>query len=113
MQIYLCSIIAATALYFTFVSTAHAQSCGTFECNGNVNDFFVYSGGALVRTDLDESTLNCTLDQGVFMTLKKSHANYDAVFSTLLSHYMAGKKIQIRIIENSVGCEVGYVRSFQ
>ncbi len=47
------------------------------------------------------------------MRLGITNANYDAVFSILLSHYMAGKKTQIRIIENSIGCEVGYVRSFQ
>lgn len=56
MRKYFMYLAVGAALAAAISGAANAQSCGAIECNGHVNDFFAYSGGLLLRTDLDEST---------------------------------------------------------
>jgi hypothetical protein len=103
-----------TALGLTLLSssgTALAE-CEPTLCTGLVYELYVRSAGDLrVQTTGNESLLNCTPDQGVFLTLSPAAAaNFKDVYALLLAANVAGKEVTIRIVEGSNPCAILYVR---
>ena len=104
--------LAATVLALVAMTgPAAAGGCVAGSCNDVVNDLFVHGSGVYLRTAGDETQLNCTLAEGFFMLLKKTHTNYEAVYAALLTAHTNRAPIFIRVVEGSADCEVSYVRS--
>lgn len=92
-------------------------ACSAIACTGKGKEVLlsIYpnsSGSIYLQGGAQRNNLNCTLREGHYMTLKKTHANFDEIFSTLLTGIAMNKRMTIRIKTGSPDCEVSYVRMF-
>ena len=60
----------------------------------------------------DRSNLNCTLNQGIFVTLEPSHARFKEIYAAILYAMATNKRLIVRISEGSSNCAVSYVRAY-
>ena len=102
---FLAVLVSAGALFSTPVSAG----CSTDRCINEVDALFISATGVRLTTEGDESSLNCTLQSGLYLTLGLSHPNYDALVAMLITAYQTHEIINIRIVENTPNCEVSYV----
>lgn len=87
-----------------------ADQCTSWGCRSKVSVIYTRADGdILIGTPLNEKLANCTPVSGVYFTLKPDAQNAREVYSSVLSAYMSGKKIQLRIKEGTSGCEISYV----
>lgn len=101
-----------TMMQFVLSEDARAD-CGGGSClDVEITDFYVDANGLFIMTSGDETLLDCTFPgQENLIQLKTSHANYDAVYSALLTFYIQGTNVNvIRILNGSNPCEIAYVR---
>ncbi|WP_330961512.1 hypothetical protein [Photobacterium sp. 53610] len=107
-------VILIIVLFFT---PSVWSACYQNQCNGVGKDVLasVYPSGAgniYLEAPAGKEKLNCKLVEGYYMTLKKTHPVFDAMYSTILTALSTKKKLTVRVIEHSEGCEVMYVRMF-
>ncbi|WP_152547950.1 hypothetical protein [Photobacterium galatheae] len=103
-------------MLFLFSSTTWA-ACSPNQCHGIGKDVLVSvypsgTGHIYLEAPADKGKLNCQLVEGHYMTLKNTHPVFEAMYSTILTALSTQKKLTVRIVENSEGCEVMYVRMF-
>jgi len=102
-------IITTFLLSVSSSSFGAGSYCDTWGCIGTITTLYTTTGGkTYVGMDADEKLANCAPESNVYFTLKNDAD--DRVYSSLLSSYVSGKKIQLRVSEGSVGCIISYVR---
>lgn len=92
-------------------------ACSAIACTGKGKDVLlsIYPNGhgsIYLQAPAERAKLDCSLVDGHYMTLKKTHPNFDEIFSTALAGMAMNKQMTIRIKAGSAGCEVSYVRMF-
>lgn len=91
-----------------FNSTAFA-GCSSTRCVGAIERLYINSAGNLfIASDGDETSLDCTAQNGVYMTLPASDPNFDRKYALLLTAYSLGQDVGIRIVNGSSNCAVSY-----
>ena len=63
-----------------------------------------------IDVNANKNTLNCTLSQGVFITLLPSNKRLSEIYSMLLSANIAEKRVRLRIKDGSAECELIYAQ---
>jgi len=102
--------IAALIMFLSITASAE-DKCTTWGCISTLNELYTKSSGVVyIATPLDETKANCTPHSGVYFTLRPEVSGYKEIYSSLLAAYMSDKKIQLRITEGTIGCEINYVR---
>jgi hypothetical protein len=66
------------------------------------------SGGAWIKTSGNEALANCTVDSNVYLRLNQTEG-FSQIYATLLAAQLSDKKVNIRIVEGSNPCRIGYV----
>ena len=100
------------ALVLLAVSSLARAGCSPAVCTDvYVEQLYVnFVSVVYVRTDGDETALNCTLVSNSYLTLDMNDSNSDALYSTLLAAQLADRKVDIRVVENSSNCKIAYIR---
>ena len=57
----------------------------------------------------DASVVGCSLSEGVYFTVKRSHPHFSEMYSMLLAAHMSERDVFIRIEENTEDCDVRYM----
>lgn len=93
------------------MSTSVWAACGGIRCEQVYVDrlYPSTSGSIYIGTSGDEKNLACSPNGGVYLTLSPTDPNADHIYSTLLAAQLAGKKVHIRVSENSTGCGIVYM----
>lgn len=109
------SIILTTFITLFYIGTPEARAdCDSIRCVGKIERIYLDRTWVNISTDGQEANLNCTLaiaqsgGQG-YVRLHKTHENYQAIYSTLLSAKIANMPVNIRISTGSADCAVAYV----
>lgn len=99
-----------SALLFVFATPLFAD-CSTKYCSGVYVDLLYVkaSGEHVLGTSGDERLLNCNAVSDVYVTIPKSE-NEDVLISTLMTAQATGRKVLVRIRENTSNCEVIYIK---
>ncbi|WP_020411143.1 hypothetical protein [Microbulbifer variabilis] len=98
-------------LMLSSISGVTFAECAGGQCVAvDIDKLYVTTGNiTYVGTSGDEKLLNCSAEAGVYTTLDKNQVGADAIYATLLAAQMAGKKINIRIVDGSQSCSIQYV----
>ena len=103
-------VIITTLIALTFSSVNYADSCASWGCISTIEHLVTNAEGNIyIDTPLDESVANCTRYADTYFVLNSNSKNSDKIYSTLLAAYISKSKVQLRIIEGSPNCEIGYV----
>ncbi|AWF80086.1 hypothetical protein BTJ40_04220 [Microbulbifer sp. A4B17] len=99
-------------LLFLVSNFVFAGSCGANSCSANITTLYPHGGTENIHIELDAdmSSLNCTLNEGKFITLTKGNGLHSEIYSMILSAAIAQKSLKFRIEENSSNCEVVYTQ---
>ncbi|RSD29696.1 hypothetical protein [Vibrio pectenicida] len=93
-----------------FSTFSFADECGSWGCISTIETLYTNAEGVIyIGTPLDEKKANCQPVSDVYFTLNPNASNASYIYSSLLSAYMAGKKIGLRIKEGHPKCELSYV----
>ncbi|MBB3059893.1 hypothetical protein [Microbulbifer rhizosphaerae] len=98
----------------TIAGTPPFQGCQRLACVGKIDRIYLHPEGNIKITPpigangSDTSVLGCSLSEGVYATIKRSHPHFTEMYSMLLAAHMSGKDVYVRILENSPDCEVWY-----
>jgi hypothetical protein len=65
-------------------------------------------GNLRIATDGDETLLNCTAVNDVYVTLQTDDPNFNRKYALLLTAYTLGQDVGIRMVEGSPNCAVSY-----
>ena len=102
-------VVAVSLMAISGVS--YADECTTWGCISTVDSLYTNANGQIyVSTPLDETKADCTVYAGGYFVLNPNAQNKKEIYATLLAAYMAGRKVQLRIVEGSPDCELSYVR---
>ncbi|MFY2509447.1 hypothetical protein ACN3E9_14505 [Vibrio pectenicida] len=94
-----------------FSTFSFSDECTTWGCIATIETLYTNADGDIyIGTPLDERKANCQPIADVFFTLNPNASNATQVYSSLLSAYMAGIKIQLRVKEGNPKCELSYVK---
>jgi hypothetical protein len=63
----------------------------------------------LIRTNGNQSSLDCTQESGVYMTLLASSARFKEMYANILAFQLAGQPMSFRVNLGSAGCTLAYV----
>ncbi|WP_368564808.1 hypothetical protein [Pseudoxanthomonas sp. UTMC 1351] len=102
-------VLAVLALQIPALSLAGV--CDPAGCTGKVKTLYPHGSTGHVYIDMDadnKSVLNCTLSQGVFITLRETNKRHAEIYSMLLTASVMGKDVRVRIIEGTPDCELIY-----
>lgn len=66
-------------------------------------------GNVLIRTNGNQSSLDCTQESGVYMTLLASSARFKEMYANVLAFQLAGQPMSFRVNIGSAGCTLAYV----
>lgn len=92
-------------------ATSHSNSCSSTGCVATIKTIYTKLDGMVyLGTPADELEANCAPHSDVYFVLNPNAANFEAAYSSVLSAYISGRKIQLRIQEGSNPCEISYVR---
>lgn len=95
---------------FFSISMSSQAECEKWGCIGKITEIYTNSDGEIYfGTEYNEKKANCTPVADVYFTLNPKSENAKEIYSSVLSAYMAGKKIQPRVKEGSQRCELAYV----
>ena len=99
-----------TSLFFV-ATPVTAGTCDSNLCVAKVKKLYPHENGNIyIQADGDMSSLDCTLNQGVFMVLEKTHSLHSEIYSMLLSAHIAQKDVTMRISNGSANCKVVYTQ---
>jgi hypothetical protein len=94
--------------------SAASNQCASWGCLATIETLYTtVDGDIYIGTPSDEKLAKCTPVSGVYFTLNPASGNAKEVYSSILTAYMANKKIQLRIKEGSSNCELAYVKLTQ
>jgi hypothetical protein len=101
---------AAFTLGLIAMSAVAHSECSAMGCYGvYVEELYPEaSGGAWIKTSGNEALASCTADSGVYLRLDAT-GGYKEIYATLLAAQLMDKKVNIRIVEGSNPCRIGYV----
>ena len=66
-------------------------------------------GNVLIRTNGNQSSLDCTQESGGYMTLLASSARFKEMYANVLAFQLAGQPMSFRVNIGSAGCTLAYV----
>jgi hypothetical protein len=95
-------------------SSIATAGCNVERCTGVGTEAFTSlylteDGRVLIGAPAERTNLNCTLVEGVYMTLRPDHGNFKQVYATLLFAMQSGNTVNIRISTGTSDCKVNYV----
>jgi hypothetical protein len=102
-----CTAVVAAALLATVgnaTANCNASSCGP----ETLGKLYTDSSQTYIMVSSGQTPSGCTPVSG-YMTLRTSHANYNAVYAMLLTAFTANQPVFIRTSDGSSGCSVVYV----
>ena len=104
-----------TILFILFILSVMLYSnaigaCSTTRCDGTIERLYIHSGlqRLYVSTDGDETNLNCSSPNGVYITVPTDHTEFKNVYAMLLTAVSLNKPVALRIKEESAICELDY-----
>ena len=93
----------------TVLSSTAFADCSSNRCVGEIERLYTNSAGTLyIGSDGDETMLDCTSPNDVYMTLEASDPNFNRKYAMLLTAYSLNQEIGIRIVVGSPNCAVSY-----
>jgi hypothetical protein len=99
------------AVVALLVSGAASAGCNNYTCE-DVKITVVVTigdGNVLIRTDGNQSSLDCTQESGVYMTLLASSARFKEIYANVLAFQIAKLPMSFRVNIGSTGCTLAYV----
>lgn len=90
------------------------QGCQKLGCIGKIERIYLHPDGAIKvpppvgSSGSDASVIGCSLSEGTYFTIKRSHPHFTEMYSMLLAAHMSKRDVYIRIEENTAGCNVRY-----
>jgi hypothetical protein len=98
----------------TLTSGMAAAACNDERCTGVFKEAFTSlyladDGRVLIAAPADRTNLNCTLVEGVYMTLRADHVQFKQIYAALLFAMQSGNMVNIRISTGTGDCKVNYV----
>lgn len=90
---------------------AFAGHCDQNLCISKVQKLYPHSNGNIyIQAQDDMSSLDCTLNQGLFIVLENGTARESEMYSILLASHMAEKEVTMRIVNGSSNCKLQYTQ---
>ncbi|WP_129782055.1 hypothetical protein [Peristeroidobacter soli] len=105
----MCSLVLVL-LAMSAMATA-AADCSTWACR-DVKikaSYGTSDGDTCVEAHGNMALLGCTLASNTYITLRRSSLNYEEMYAILLARQMSDRTVGIRIIDQSVGCNVSCI----
>lgn len=92
-------------------ATAAADACTSRGCLSKISKLYVRANGEVLVSpkDGDVANLNCNPVSNAYMTLSPKDLGYKAMYSLLLSAFLAKRAVYVRIVDGSNGCQVAYI----
>jgi len=105
------ALLASLAALLT-AQAANAQ-CFSYYCSDVVIErIYVFPNGpTLLVTSSDQAPLNCTQENGMYLTLDMGQPQSAVMYSFFLAVHLQQKKVMVRIEEGSQGCKIAYAAS--
>jgi len=98
----------------TSAGTAPLQGCDPafLGCAGKIDRIYLHPSGVIkipppIGSDI--TNLNCSLSEGVYLTIKREHPHFKEMYSMLLTAHTLQKDVFLRYVENSSDCEIFYI----
>jgi hypothetical protein len=89
--------------------------CGSTGCLGVFGSIYIEYSGVVritVPDGVDKTALQCTLYGNQYVTLRREHAGFKEIYSTILAAQVAQKNVYLRTQSGSPECEVLYAVSY-
>jgi hypothetical protein len=108
--------LAVLLTAFVFATPGRAEpppylGCTATGCIGVFGSLYVsVNGDALITKpdDMNTSALQCTLVEGQYFTLKRTHVAFKEIYAMLLAATASQRPLFLRAVENTAGCELMY-----
>ncbi len=102
--------ISFSILIFVLSMGVATATCTADRCINKIERIYLHPNGFLnVRTDGNQSALNCTLRDGEYLTLETSHSLFREYLAMLLTAKSSDLVSVIRIVGGSPRCEIDYI----
>ncbi len=105
------AILLIFVLAFVLGTAGMAEaSCDGKRCTGKIKRLVVTTSQVKIETDqTDQSDLNCTLNNDVYITLEQSHPLFREIYSLAVTALASKSPMTLRIVEGSSNCAISYV----
>lgn len=101
-------ILISLGFVFSFSKSSMAV-CNDKICKGKVVRLFLSDSKLYIGTDGDESSLNCVVPAGTYVSIPTNDPLFDQKYALLLTAVSLNKDVTIRIKDFSTGCIVNYI----
>ena len=99
------------AVLASFAPAVASAVCNNYTCEDVKITVLVTigDGNVLIRTNGNQSMLDCTQESGVYMTLLASSPRFKEMYANVLAFQLAGQPMSFRVNTGSAGCTLAYV----
>jgi len=105
MKKFLMSVLALSSVS----SYLYGACSGTACTNVKITEVYATFGGTIyIGTDGNEGSLSCTSPGNAYVSIGATDAGKNALYSMMLTAKTTGKKVKIRIQNNTQGCRILY-----
>jgi hypothetical protein len=103
------SLLMATLMAFA-AGASHAE-CASYYCQeAQILSLYTTAvGDVYVRISGTTANLDCTLLEGVFLTLPASSPRFKEIYASMLATQLAERTMTFRIDIGSNGCTISYI----
>lgn len=102
-----------TSIILVLLSLSVEAGCNSKSCSSTIKRVYVTgaSDGRIYIEPSDNANgiVNCTLAENRFFTLRRSHQQFDEMYSLFLASRISNQEVTIRISEGTNGCAINYV----
>lgn len=104
-------VTALTGIALSLLSSVSFGDCVPHICQDvYVEKLYSNTNGVIyVATSGDETKLNCNAVSDLYVTFNLSDPSGDAYYSTFLAAQMSDRKVSIRVVTGSEGCNIQYI----
>lgn len=92
---------------------SHGAACSTIVCRAQIVSFYFNGGSVFVELGISEahkSEINCTLVENKYFTLTQGNSSFREIYAALLSADARDVEVELRIVEGSTNCQVGWAK---
>ena len=113
---YIMKKFRAMSVLLIFITTSLQveASCQALGCTAQVSELYISGtsdGRIFIKPSVDPNGIvQCNLAEGKYFTLKKTHELQPELYSALLTAQVSQKTIFMRILEDTSGCELMYIK---
>lgn len=103
--------ILSAAVAALLVPGMASAACSSYTCEDvKVTTVVTFGdGNVLIRTNGNQSSLDCTQEGGIYMTLLASSPRFKEMYANVLAFQLAGQPMSFRVNIGSTGCTLAYV----